>query len=131
MGYLRKDEVMRTLQEDRETTLACYNSSEEREIVRFCYESIGRELEQLLQYIPENVVEQPKIYDVDKVIDQLEDEKEYANADFEEYAKEVEPCLDAEYDDTFSQGMERAIKILKQEKEAVEKHNRTTRRNAI
>ena len=131
MGYLRKDEVMRTLQEDRETTLACYNSSEEREIVRFCYESIGRELEQLLQYIPENVVEQPKIYDVDKVIDQLEDEKEYANADFEEYAKEVEPCLDAEYDDTFSQGMERAIKILKQEKETVEKHNRTTRRNAI
>lgn len=131
MGYLRKDQVIKTMNEDMETTLACYNSSEEREIVRFCYESIGRELEQLLQYIPENVVEQPKIYDVDKVIDQLEDEKEYANADFEEYAKEVEPCLDAEYDDTFSQGMERAIKILKQEKEAVEKHNRTTRRNAI
>lgn len=131
MGYMRKDEVMRALQEDRETTLACYNSSEERAIVRFCYESIGRELEQLPQYVPESVVEQPKIYDVDKVIDQLEDEKEYANADFEEYAKEVEPCLDAEYDDTFSQGMERAIKILKQEKEAVEKHNRTTRRNAI
>ena len=131
MGYTRKDEVMRALQEDRETTLACYNSSEERAIVRSCYESIGRELEQLPQYVPESVVEQPKIYDVDKVIDQLEDEKEYANADFEEYAKEVEPCLDAEYDDTFSQGMERAIKILKQEKEAVEKHNRTTRRNAI
>lgn len=72
-----------------------------------------------------------RLIDVDKVIDQLEDEKEYSNADFEEYAKEVEPCLDAEYDDTFSQGMERAIKILKQEKEAVEKHNRTTRRNAI
>lgn len=131
MGYLRKDEVMRTLQEDRETTLACYNSSEEREIVRFCYESIGRELEQLLQYIPENVVEQPKIYDVDKVIDQLDEEKEYANADFEEYVQEIEPCLDAEYDDTFSQGIERAIKILKQEKETVEKHNRNIRRNTI
>ena len=131
MGYTRKDEVMRALQEDRETTLACYNSSEERAIVRFCYESIGRELEQLPQYVPESVVEQPKIYDVDKVIDQLEEEKEYANADFEEYAKEVEPCLDAEYDDTFSQGIERTIKILKQEKETVEKHNRTTRRNAI
>lgn len=131
MGYLRKDQVIKTMNEDRETTLACYNSSEERAIVRFCYESIGRELEQLSQYVPESVVEQPKIYDVDKVIDQLEDEKEYANADFEEYAKEVEPCLDAEYDDTFSQGMERATKILKQEKEAVEKHNRTTRRNVI
>lgn len=71
MGYLRKDQVIKTMNEDMETTLACYNSSEERAIVRFCYESIGRELEQLLQYIPENVVEQPKIYDVDKVIDKL------------------------------------------------------------
>ena len=98
MSYLRKDEVMRTLQEDRETTLACYNDSATREIVRFCYESMERELERLPQYVPESVVEQPKIYDVDKIVDQLEEEKEYANADFEEYAKEVEPCLDAEYD---------------------------------
>lgn len=131
MGYTRKDEVMRALQEDRETTLACYNDGATREIVRFCYESMERELERLPQYVLESVVEQPKIYDVDKVIDQLEEEKEYANADFEEYVQEIEPCLDAEYDDTFSQGMERAIKILKQEKETVEKHNRNTRRNAI
>lgn len=131
MGYMRKDEVMKTLQEDRETTLACYNDRATREIVKFCYDSIERELERLPQYVPENVIEQSKIYDVDKIVDQLEEEKEYANADFEEYAKEVEPCLDAEYDDTFSQGIERAIKILKQEKETVEKHNRTTRRNAI
>lgn len=131
MGYTRKDEVMRALQEDRETTLACYNDGATREIVRFCYESMERELERLPQYVLESVVEQPKIYDVDKVIDQLEEEKEYANEDFEEYVQEIEPCLDAEYDDTFSQGMERAIKILKQEKETVEKHNRNTRRNAI
>lgn len=131
MGYTRKDEVMRALQEDRETTLACYNDGATREIVRVCYESMERELERLPQYVLESVVEQPKIYDVDKVIDQLEEEKEYANADFEEYVQEIEPCLDAEYDDTFSQGMERAIKILKQEKETVEKHNRNTRRNAI
>ena len=130
-GYTRKDEVMRALQEDRETTLACYNDGATREIVRFCYESMERELERLPQYVLESVVEQPKIYDVDKVIDQLEEEKEYANEDFEEYVQEIEPCLDAEYDDTFSQGMERAIKILKQEKETVEKHNRNTRRNAI
>lgn len=117
MGYLRKDEVMRTLQEDRETTLACYNSSEEREIVRFCYESIGRELEQLPQYIPESVVEQPKIYDVDKVIDKLEEEKEYASEDFEEYVREVDPSLDSEYADTFPNGIERAIKVIKEEME--------------
>lgn len=131
MGYMRKDEVMKTLQEDLETTLACYDGKEERDIVKFCYECIGTELDKLPQYVLENAVEQSKIYDVDKVIDQLEEEKEYANADFEEYVQEIEPCLDAEYDDTFSQGMERAIKILKQEKETVEKHNRNTRRNAI
>lgn len=56
MSYLRKDEAIKTLRDDMETTLACYNSSEERAIVRFCYESIGRELEQLPQYIPESVV---------------------------------------------------------------------------
>ena len=115
MGYLRKDEVMRTLQEDRETTLACYNSSEEREIVRFCNTSIGRALERFLQYIPANVVEQPKIYDVDKVIDKLEEEKEYANEDFEEYVREVDPSLDSEYADTFPNGIERAIKVIKEE----------------
>ena len=131
MGYMRKDEVMKTLQEDLETTLACYDGKEERAIVKFCYECMGIELDRLVQYVPENAVEQPKIYDVDKVIDQLEDEKEYANADFEEYIQEIESCLDAEYDDTFPQGIERAIKILKQEKETVEKHNRNTRRNAI
>lgn len=131
MGYLRKDEAIKTLRDDMETTLACYNDGATRAVVKFCYDSIERELERLPQYVPENVIEQSKIYDVDKIVDQLEEEKEYANADFEEYAKEVEPCLDAEYDDTFSQGIERAIKILKQEKETVEKHNRTTRRNAI
>lgn len=115
MGYMRKDEVMKALQEDLETTLACYDEKEEKYIVKFCYECIGMELNKLPQYVLENAVEQQKIYDVDKVIDQLEDEKEYANADFEEYVQEIEPCLDEEYDDTFSQGIERAIKILKQE----------------
>lgn len=131
MGYMRKDEVMKALQEDLETTLACYDGKGEKDIIKFCYECIGIELDKLPQYVQENAVEQPKICDVDKVIDQMEDEKEYANADFEEYIQEIEPCLDAEYDDTFPQGIERAIKILKQEKETVEKHNRNTRRNAI
>ena len=34
MGYMRKDEAMKTLQEDRETTLACYNDRATREIVK-------------------------------------------------------------------------------------------------
>lgn len=51
---------------------------------------------------------------VDQVINELEEEKEYAYADFEAYVNDVSPCLDAEYDDLFHRGLERAIKIVKE-----------------
>lgn len=50
---------------------------------------------------------------VDQVINELEEKKEYAYADFEEYVYKFSPCLDAEYDDLFHKGLERAIKIIK------------------
>lgn len=50
---------------------------------------------------------------VNRVINKLEKEREYAYADFEEYVNEVSPCLDVEYDDLFHRGLERAIKIVK------------------
>ena len=50
---------------------------------------------------------------MDQVINELEEEKEYAYADFEAYVNDVSPCLDAEYDDLFHRGLERAIKIIK------------------
>lgn len=53
---------------------------------------------------------QPTAYDVDKVVEQLEDEQDYAYADFEEYAYEKE--IDEEKD-FFSAGMSRAIEIVK------------------
>lgn len=112
MSYSRKDEAIKTLRDDMETTLACYNSSEERAIVRFCYDSMERELDKLPQYIPESMVEQKKICDIGTIIDKMEEEKEYANADFESYVQENAPYLDSEYDDTFCQGMERAIQIF-------------------
>ncbi len=56
---------------------------------------------------------QPTAYDVDKIVEKLEEEREYAYADFEEYVNEVSPCLDVEYDDLFHRGLERAIKIVK------------------
>lgn len=96
MGYMRKDEVMGTLQEDRETTLACYNDGATRAIVRFCYDSMERELDELPQYIPESMVEQKKICDIGTIIDKLEEEKEYADADFEAYVQETVPNLDSD-----------------------------------
>ena len=56
---------------------------------------------------------QPTVYDVDKVVEQLEDEKEFSFADFERYAEEVDPRLDTEYDDFFYCGIKRAIQIVK------------------
>ncbi len=55
----------------------------------------------------------PTAYDTDKVVEQLEDEKEFAYANFDEYVNEVCPYLDAEYDDLFNEGLERAIQIVK------------------
>ena len=55
----------------------------------------------------------PIAYDVDKVVEQLEEERELSYADFDRYVDEVSPCLDAEYDDVFQRGLERAIKIVK------------------
>lgn len=56
---------------------------------------------------------QPTAYDVEKVVAELEEEREYSYADFEEYVQEKSPCLDAEYDDYFHRGLERSVVIVK------------------
>lgn len=56
---------------------------------------------------------QPTAYDLDKVVEQLKEEKESSYVDFGEYVDGVCPCLDAEYDDLFHRGLERAIEIVR------------------
>ena len=56
---------------------------------------------------------QPTVYDVDKIVEQLEEERELAYADFDRYVEEIDPCFDSEYDDFFHKGLGRAIKVLK------------------
>lgn len=67
----------------------------------------------VLEAIVRIVTEQPTAYDVEKVVAELEEEREYSYADFEEYVQEKSPCLDAEYDDYFHRGLERAVVIVK------------------
>lgn len=50
-------------------------------------------------------------YDVNKVVKQLEEEREYSYADFERYAGEYN--FDSDYDDWFNEGLKRAIEIVK------------------
>ena len=56
---------------------------------------------------------QPTAYDVDKIVKQLEEERELAYADFDRYVEEVDPCFDSEHDDFFHKGIERAIEVVK------------------
>lgn len=58
-------------------------------------------------------MEKQQVFNMDKVVEQLKAEKEFSYADFDEYVNEVCPCLDAEYDDLFYKGLERAIDIVK------------------
>lgn len=55
----------------------------------------------------------PTAYDVEKVVAELEEEKEISCADFTKYVNEYNPCLDDEYDDFFHKGLERAIEVIR------------------
>ncbi len=78
--------------------------SEHAEQIQYAIEHKDMEiLEPLIKQIP-------TAYDVDKVVEQLEWEKDFAYADFDRYAEEK--GLDKEQD-FFSEGMKRAIEIVK------------------
>ena len=51
--------------------------------------------------------------DIEKVVAELEEEKEISCADFTKYVNEYNPCLDDEYDDFFHKGLERAIEVIR------------------
>ena len=50
----------------------------------------------------------------EKILERLEEERELSYADFSRYVDEVSPCLDAEYDDFFHRGLERASRLVKE-----------------
>lgn len=57
MGYLKKQDVLDAIYEDLGSTLMCYEDNATKDIVRFCYECIEREIDRLPQYRLENVAE--------------------------------------------------------------------------
>ena len=70
-------------------------------------------MEAALQAITNKVNEMPTAYDIEKVVAELEEEKEISCADFTKYVNEYNPCLDDEYDDFFHKGLERAIEVIR------------------
>lgn len=57
MGYLIKSNVINALEEDMQDTMMCYEKKLEKDIIAFCYESMGQTIEELPQYCPDNVFE--------------------------------------------------------------------------
>ena len=57
MELLLKDHVMREIQEDRETSLRCYEDKPTRDIVNFCYDCIEKAINDLPQDYPGNTYE--------------------------------------------------------------------------
>lgn len=55
--------------------------------------------------------EQPEAYSVEKVVKQLEEEKEFSFADFESYAREL--GYEEDDNDWFYMGLWRAVQIVK------------------
>ena len=50
----------------------------------------------------------------ENILERLQEERELSYADFRRYVDEVSPCLDAEYDDFFHRGLERASRLVKE-----------------
>ena len=93
-----------------------YNTDRFAEFFHRCFADMGTccgNYEQETAEMMEKAFAESRIYEPDKVVKQLEEERELSYADFDRYAEEVSPCLDAEYDDFFHRGLERAIKIVK------------------
>lgn len=62
------------------------------------------------EIIREAIDEQPTAFDLDKVIEQLDNEADRSSAYFEEYADEIGKSED---DDWYYMGLRRAIEIVK------------------
>lgn len=50
----------------------------------------------------------------EKILERLDEERELSYADFSRYVDEVSPSIDAEYDDFFHRGLERASRLVKE-----------------
>lgn len=58
-----------------------------------------------------DIEEQPIAFDVENIIKQLEEERDYSYEDYENYAEKHD--MDVECDDLFCLGLDRAIEIVK------------------
>lgn len=47
MEFLKKEEVLKALEEDMETSMMCYEDEHTQAIIKFCYDSMKHALDEL------------------------------------------------------------------------------------
>lgn len=81
-------------------------------IKKFSYAEANTEEENTMcATVRRMVKEQPTAFDVENIIKQLEEERDYSYEDYENYAEKHD--MDVECDDLFCRGLDRAIEIVK------------------
>ena len=70
---------------------------------------IAIDIDKVIEYVEQ----MPTAFDIEEVVEQLEEEREYSYANFEEYVCDKSFGSDVECDDFFHKGLERAIEIVK------------------
>lgn len=81
-------------------------------IKKFSYAKANTEEENIMcATVRKMVKEQPTAFDVENIIKQLEEERDYSYEDYENYVEKHD--MDVEYDDLFCRGLDRAIEIVK------------------
>lgn len=70
-----------------------------------------KEIYETIQECMKAVEEQPTAFDVENIIKQLEEERDYSYEDYENYAEKHN--MDVALDDLFCRGLDRAIEIVK------------------
>ena len=80
---------MGVLEDDRVGTMASYESKQERDIVKFCYDSMEHVLDRLPQYRPDNVYEDAKNTNVPgkwiPITERTPEDESYILVSFENY----------------------------------------------
>lgn len=81
-------------------------------IKKFRYAEANTEDEKIMcATVRRMIKEQPTAFDVENIIKQLEEERDYSYEDYENYAEKHD--MDVECDDLFCRGLDRAIEIVK------------------
>lgn len=107
--FISRSALIELIQKDIEKTASFMNTAEKYD---GSFDKLYGQLNTLRNY-KSIISDIPTAYDVEKVVAELEEEKDIAYADFEKYANDYFLDLDEDVDDWYYKGLERAINVIR------------------